>query len=337
MSEIIGLDIAKSVFQAHGVDAEGQPDLKRRLSRAEVLPFFQSLPPALVGMEACATSHHWAREIANCGHDVRLIPPSYVKAYVKRDKSDLKDAEAICEAVGRPTMRFATVKTIEQQGLQSLHRTRQHLLDQCQSTLVALRALMAEFGLVEARGRRGASSLLAAAKTCSELTGSGSASFAFKQLEDQYAHTKARLVEVAAELQRWHSASQLSRRLATIPGVGYLCASALTIPLAEPSRFNSGRAFASYLGLVPKQRSSGSVVRLGRISKAGDRHLRSMLVMGGISCLRYGGTGRGPYATWITQLRERRPGRVVAVAVANRNARIAWALAARGGEFVEPA
>jgi transposase len=336
MSEIIGLDIAKSIFQAHGVDAEGRPDLKRRLSRAEVLPFFQSLPPALVGMEACATSHHWAREIASCGHDVRLIPPSYVKAYVKRDKSDLKDAEAICEAVGRPTMRFAKAKTIEQQGLQSLHRTRQHLLDQCQSTLIALRALMAEFGLVEARGRRGASTLLAAARTLSELTDGGSASLAFKQLADQHSHTKARVDDVTSAIQRWHDASQLSQRLATIPGVGFLCASALTIPLAEPGRFTSGRAFAAYLGLVPKQRSSGGVVRLGRISKAGDRHLRSMLVMGSISCLRHGRSESGPYATWIKQLRERRPGRVVAVALANRNARIAWALAARGGEFVQP-
>jgi transposase len=324
----IGLDIAKRVFQAHGVDAAGRAVLRRRLGRSEVLDFFRALPPCLVGIEACGTAHHWAREIRALGHEARLIPAAYVKPYVKRGKTDAADAEAICEAVSRPTMRFVPIKTPEQQAVLVLHRTRDLLVRQRTMLVNALRGHMAEFGIVVRQGVGGVGELLAALRA-QEPTGLPLlAQEALLGLAAEIGAVEQRAEEIEAAILAWHKGNEASRRLATVPGIGPITASAIVATVGEVSNFASARHFAAWMGLVPKQNSTGGKPRQGGISKAGDRTLRRLLVLGASSVIRH--TRIKARKGWLADLIKRRPTLVAAVAQANKTARIVWALLARG-------
>jgi len=266
----VGLDIAKSVFQVHGVDAQGNVVLRRQLKRRYVLPFFQTLPPCLVGIEACATSHYWSRELQALGHKVRLMPPAYVKPYVKRQKKDATDAEAICEAVGRPNMRFVETKTPEQQGCLTIHRTRHLFIRQQTSVINAIRAHLAEFGIVAPVGRRGVDQLLAVVADPSDKRLPEVVRSCVAALGAQLQMLKAQILEFDRMIRAWHRSSETSKRLDAIPGVGPALATALVASVADPKAFRSGRDFSAWIGLVPRQSSSGGKDKLGSISKQGD-------------------------------------------------------------------
>jgi transposase len=332
----IGLDLAKTIFQVHGVDAAGQVAVKKKLRRSEVLSFFRSLPPCLVGMEACATAHHWARELSALGHEVRLMPPSYVKAYVRRQKNDAADAEAICEAVTRPTMRFVPVKSIERQAVLVLHRTRELLVRQRTMLINAIRGHCAEFGIIAPQGAQRAGDLVEHLRQAEGGAVPDLARPALLMLADQLGALGAQIHALERRLLVWHRQDQASQRLATIPGVGIITATALAASVPDPRLFRSGREFAAFLGLVPRQSSSGGKDRLGRISKMGDGYLRKLLVVGATSVIRRARTGALAAAPWIRSLLERRPARVVTVAMANKTARIAWAVLARGDVYRAP-
>lgn len=333
----IGLDLAKNIFQVHGVDAAGQVAVKKKLRRSEVLALFKSLAPCLVGMEACATAHYWAREITALGHQVRLMPPSYVKAYVRRQKNDAADAEAICEAVTRPTMRFVPVKSAERQAVLVLHRTRELLVRQRTMLINAIRGHCAEFGIIAPQGARRAGDLVEQLRQTEDGAVPDLARSALLMLADQLDALAAQIHALERRLLAWHRQDQASQRLATIPGVGIITATALAASVTDPSLFRSGREFAAFLGLVPRQNSSGGKDRLGRISKMGDGYLRKLLVVGATSVIRRARTGALAAAPWIRSLLERRPARVVTVAMANKTARIAWAVLARGDVYRAPA
>ena len=326
----IGLDLAKSVFQVHGVDDAGQVAVRKKLRRAEVLRFFGSLPPCLVGMEACATAHYWARELAGLGHQVRLMPPSYVKAYVRRQKNDAADAEAICEAVTRPTMRFVPMKSADRQGVLVLHRTRELLVRQRTMLINAIRGHCAEFGIVAPQGARRVSELVDELRRRDVQLLPELARSALLKLADQLDSLAVEIHALERRLLAWHQQDHASQRLATIPGVGIITATALSATIVDPAAFQSGREFAAFLGLVPRQNSSGGKDRLGRISKKGDGYLRKLLVVGATSVIRRARTGAMAAGAWIRSLLERKPARVVTVAMANKTARIAWAVLRRG-------
>ena len=332
----IGLDIAKSVFQVHGIDAEGTVILRRQLKRRYVLVFFQKLPPCLVGIEACASSHYWSRELKALGHAVRLMPPAYVKPYVKRQKNDATDAEAICEAVRRPTMRFVETKTPEQQSCLMLHRTRHLFIRQQTAVVNAIRAHLAEFGIVAPVGRRGVEELLNVVADASDERLPEVARACLAALGDQLRVLKAQVLKFDRMITVWHQSNEMSKRLDELPGVGPALATALVASVADPKAFRSGRNFSAWIGLVPKQSSSGGKQRLGSISKQGDRYLRSLFTAGALAVIRYAkihGTGHRP---WLTALLARRSTKVAAVALANKIARMAWAMMARGERYREP-
>lgn len=331
----VGLDLAKSVFQVHGVDAEGVVTIKKKLRRSELLKFFEALKPCLVGMEACATAHYWARELSALGHDARLMPASYVKAYLRRQKNDAADAEAICEAVARPTMRFVPIKSAERQSVLVLHRTRELLIRQRTMLINAIRAHCAEFGMVVARGAIRVNELVEQVRRGEALP--KLARSTVLMLGDQLDGLAAQINAVDRQILIWHRQDRTSQRLATIPGVGIISATALSASIPEPKLFRSGREFAAFLGLVPRQNSSGGKDKLGRISKMGDGYLRKLLVVGATSVIRRARTSTSPTASWIQTLLQRRPARVVTVAMANKNARIAWAVLARGEIYREAA
>ena len=324
---VVGLDLAKRVFQVHAIGASGAEVAKRKLRRSEVLPFFSSLPPCLVGMEACASAHHWGRELLALGHEVRLMPPAYVKPYVKRGKTDAADAEAICEAVTRPTMRFVAVKSREQQGVLMLHKTRDLLVRQRTALINALRAHLAEFGVVAATGPGGVkvlTKLLHEARD--ELP--AHARTALTSLVAQLDKLAAEIEQLEAEIMAWHRSDDTSRRLATIPGIGPITASAIAASVPDPTQFRSGRQFAAWLGLTPRPNSSGGKERLGGISKQGDGYLRRLLVVGATAVVRM--VRRDPrHQPWLASLLERKTVRVATVGLANKTARIAWAVMTR--------
>ena len=332
----IGLDLAKRIFQVHGVDETDKVIVRKTLRRSQVLPFFTKLPPCLVGIEACGTSHHWARELSRLGHEVRLMPPAYVKPYVKRGKTDANDAEAICEAVSRPTMRFVPVKSPEQQAALALHRTRDLMVKQRTQLVNMIRGLLAEFGIETARGLHHALAL------AERLAGGHApevpqlAQRVVLGLAQQIGTLQAQLTRLEKELLAWHRSSELSQRLATIPGVGVISATALAASVTDPQRFRSGRQFAASLGLTPLQNSSGGKERMGRISRMGDRYLRRLLVIGMTSLVRRARAKPSSVDPRISRMLERRPARVVTVAAANRTARIAWAIMAKGGVYQKP-
>ncbi len=329
----IGLDIAKSVFQVHGVDAEGNVMLRRQLKRRYVLAFFQKLPPCLVGIEACASSHHWARALHALGHTVRLMPPAYVKPYVKRHKSDAVDAEAICEAVTRANMRFVVIKTPEQQSCLTLHRTRHLFIRQQTSVINAIRARLAEFGIVAPVGRNGIEQLLGVVADVNDQRLPEVARACVAALGAHLRALKVQILEFDRMIRAWHRSSEASRRLDDIPGVGPALATALVASVADPKAFRSGRDFSAWIGLVPTQHSSGGKDRLGSISKRGDRYLRSLFVAGALAVIRYAKIYGTKHRPWLTALLARRPTKVAAIALANKIARTAWAMMARGERY----
>jgi transposase len=332
----IGLDLAKNVFQVHAINGVGEVVVRKTLRRAQVLRFFERLAPCLVGIEACGTSHYWAREIIKFGHDVRLMPPAYVKPYVKRGKSDASDAEAICEAVSRPTMRYVAIKSCEQQAALTVHRTRDLLVKQRTQLVNMIRGLLAEFGIEIRRGITHALSL-AERIVAGEMPGIPAlAAKMIASLAGQILDLQARLREIERELLAWHRSSDIARRLATIPGVGTICATAFAASVTDPHQFRSGRQFAAWLGLTPLQHSSGGKERLGRISKMGDKYLRRLLVVGMTSLVRRAKYKPEAVDRWLAGLLSRKPARVVTVALANKAARVIWAIMARGGIYRAP-
>jgi transposase len=332
----IGLDIAKNVFQVHGIDAAEKVIVRKKLRRGQVMKFFAAMPPCLVGIEACATAHHWARELTKLGHEVRLMPAKDVKAYVKRNKNDAADAEAICEAVRRPTMRFVRAESAEQQGRLMQHRTRDLLLRQQTQVINALRAHFAELGIVAAQGREGLKQLLTiiADENDARLLIDARASLIVLAAQLQALQTMIGSIEKRLIVQ--HRANEASKRLESVPGIGLIGASAIAATITDPNAFRSGRDFAAWIGLVPRQDSTGGKQKLGPISKQGDRYLRRILVVGAHSVLRRAKQNPEKYP-WLTQLLARRPFKVVAIALANKIARVAWALLARGGTYRVPA
>jgi transposase len=332
----IGLDIAKSVFQVHGVDADGQLVIRRQLKRRYVLAFFEKLPPCLIGIEACATSHYWARELQALGHRVRLMPPAYVRPYVKRQKNDASDAEAICEAVTRPNMRFVEIKTVEQQSCMVLHRTRHLFIRQQTSVINAIRAHLAEFGIVASVGRNGVDQLLNVIADTKDKRIPEVARACLAALGTQLQALKAQILEFDRQIRAWHRSNETSKRLDAIPGVGPALATALVASIADPKAFRSGRDFSAWIGLVPKQHSSGGKDRLGSISKQGDRYLRSLFTTGALAVIRYAKIHGTKHRPWLTALLARRPTKVAAIALANKLARMAWAMMAKGERYKEP-
>jgi transposase len=331
----IGLDIAKSVFQVHGIDGEGQVVVQKRLTRRKLLPFFEGLSPCLVGLEACAAAHHWGRELSKLGHDVRLMPPSYVKPYVKRQKNDAADAEAICEAVQRPTMRFVEIKSRDQQSVMTLHRVRLLLIRQRVQLSNAIRGHMAEYGLVAAVGRNGLAQLIAIIGDHDDERIPEVARASLAVLVAQLNLVNERILEMDRRVRTSARSTEVSRRLMEVPGVGPLLASAIVATVPDPGAFKSGRSLAAWIGLVPRQNSSGGKDRLGSITKKGDQYLRQLLVAGALAVIRYA-QRYGTRRPWLVQLLARRKTKIAAVALANKMARMIWAMMMSGERFREP-
>jgi transposase len=333
----IGLDLAKNVFQVHGVDEHGKAVLRKTLKRNQVLTFFANLPACLIGMEACAGAHYWARELIQLGHTVKLIAPQFVKPYVKGNKNDANDAQAICEAVGRPTMRFVPVKSVEQQDLQALHRVRSNLVKERTAKVNQARGLLGEYGIVIGQGvahvRRRLSEILEDAEN--GLTSQAREMFA--DLGEQIMKLDEQVRTYQAKIEQICQASAACRKLTQVNGIGPLTATALVAALADGSAFDQARQVPAWLGLTPKQDSSGGKAKLLGISKRGDSYLRTLLIHGGRAVVKAAQGKDDAQSRWINELVRRRNKNIAAVAVANKNARIAWALLTRAEAYREPA
>jgi transposase len=327
----IGLDTSKNLFQLHGVDEGEQVVLRRQVTRAGLLRFFEALPPTLVGMEACGGSHHWARELKELGHDPRLMAPEYAKAYRKRNKNDAADAEAICEAMSRPTMRFVRPKTVEQQAAQMLAGVRDQLVRRRTQICNQIRGYAMEFGLVVAQGLCRIEVLLAEIAASETLPQLAKELFALQGRE--LAQLQATLKEVESKLMAWHRQSEVSRRLVAIPGIGPIGATMMAMKVSQPEDFRSGRKFAAWLGLTPKDHSTAGKTRLGVITKAGDPGLRSVLVAGAMAVIQQASRGRSKPSPWLAELLKRKAPKEAAVALANKMARTAWKLMVSGEKY----
>lgn len=328
----VGLDLAKTVFQVHGIAEEGDVIVRRALRRSQVLDFFRTLQPCLVGMEACGSAHYWAREIQALGHTVRMMPPAYVKAYVKRNKTDAADAEAICEAVTRPTMRFVPAKTQDEQAAGMVLKTRDLLIRQRTQAINALRAHLAELGIVRATGLVGIISLAAIVRDDSDLRLPGAARMALEELVEQIEAVTGRIERLDRKILEAVRKDDSARRLTAIPGVGPIIAATVRAVVPDPAGFRTGRDFAAWIGLTPRAHSSGGRERIGSISKRGNQQLRTLLVSGATSILKLARRGLQP-SQWIAAMMLRRPFKVIAVALANKIARIIWALLVRGDSY----
>ncbi|MCU4160802.1 IS110 family transposase [Acidiphilium sp. AL] len=331
----IGLDLAKNIFQVHGVAADGRVIVRRQLRRADMRPFFSKLPACLIGMEACSSAHYWGRELVAMGHTVKMMPPAYVKPYVKRGKTDAADAAAICEAVTRPTMRFVPIKTAEQQAVLTLHKVRELLVRQKVMLTNAMRAHLGEFGMVASQGPGGMTQLFEMFRTCGDAL-PAFAHAALNGIIAQIESAEQQIKAIEIKIMAWHRGNEQSLRLAGIPGIGPITASAIAASVPDANVFRSGRCFAAWLGLTPRAHSSGGKERALGISKQGDGYLRRLLVLGATAVLRYA-RQTNPSRTWATRLLERKRPKVVAVALANKNARIAWVLMSRDENYVAPA
>jgi transposase len=327
----IGIDTSKHVFQLHGVNAAEESVVRKKLRRQEMITFFTKLPPTVIGIEACGGSHHWARLLQGLGHTVKMLPPQFVKPYVKRGKNDAADAEALCEAMSRPTMRFVPVKTCEQQAALMLVGLRDRLIRQRTQLANAIRGYAAEFGLVAAKGLVKIEPLLK--RIQEEDTLPALARELFEIHAREYTQLQAQLEEVEDKLMAWHRADECSRRLARIPGVGPIGASMLVMKTPTPEAFRSARHFAAWLGLTPKDHSTAGRVRLGVITRAGDEALRSVLVVGATAVIRHAQRSQAAGAPWLIALLKRKPPKLVAVALANKIARIAWKLMVSGEHY----
>ncbi len=317
-------------FQVHGVDAGGKVAIRRKLRRSDVISFFKSLPPCLVGIEACATAHDYAGELIALGQEVRLMPPSYIKAYVKRNKNDAADAEAIYEAVTRPPMRFVPVKDADQQSILMLHRVRSLLIRQRTMLVNALRAHISEFGIIAPQGLRHVADLTKLVAHQRERL-PALARPILQIVVDQLNETNAQIRNIEARLTKWHRESPVSQLMATIQGVGIMGASAIVSTVADPSLFKSGREFAAWLGMTPRQNCSGGKDKLGRTSKRGDKYIRSLLIAGAVAVLRHARNRPTRDGEWVRALLARKPTKVAAVALANKTARIVWAVMVLSG------
>jgi len=328
----IGLDLAKNVFQVHGVNERGKAVLRKQLKRDQVAPFFANLPPCLIGIEACASAHHWARKLQALGHTVRLMAPQFVKPYVKSNKNDAADAEAICEAVSRPSMRFVPVKNVEQQSVLSLHRVRQGFVKARTAQANQIRGLLGEYGLVVPRGVAYIAQRVPALIEDAENELPGSFRLLIQRLLEHLKVLQQQVDEIEAQIKAWHRASEASQRLEKVPGIGPLTATALVASVGDAKNFDNGRQFAAWLGVVPRQHSSGGKPTLLGMSKRGDAYLRTMLIHGARSVI-YRATQRADADSWLVKLTTRRNKNVAAVAMANKTARTVWALLAHGREF----
>lgn len=324
----VGVDLAKNVIQVHGVDADDKVVVRRQLRRKQFLSFFEARPRCLIGMEACSGAHHWGRRLQEMGHEVRLMPPSYVKPYVKRGKTDAADAEAICEAVTRPSMRFVPVKSEADSAALILHRARDFLVGQVTQTGNAIRAHMAEFGIVTAKGSKRLADLAEELDTLPEA-----ARLPLRALFDQLAETQARIDRLTDEIEEVHRQNDVSRRLASIPGVGVLTATAIAATTPDVGNFSSARDYAAWLGLTPKQHSTGGKPRSGGISKMGNRYIRRLLYLGAMAQIMVRRRSRHPGTDWLSRKLATKETRVVAIALANRMARTIYALLRDGTSY----
>jgi transposase len=327
----IGVDTSKSVFVLHGVDEAEQPVLRKKLRRKQMHEFFAKLEPTRVGMEACGSAHYWARELQASGHQVVLLPPQYVKPYVKRSKNDAADAEAICEAMSRPTMRFVPVKTAEQQAALMLAGTRDALIRRRTQLTNMIRGYAAEFGLTAAKGLDKIEPLLARIAAEAKLPGLAKELFATHAKE--YARLKAEIQKIEAKLMAWHKHNDLSRRLVEIPGIGPIGAVLAAMKVPNPRAFRCGRDFSAWMGLTPKDHSTAGKTRLGVITRAGDEALRCVLVSGATAVIRHAKRGNGRPSPWLLELLKRKPAKLAAIALANKNARVVWKLMVSGERY----
>jgi transposase len=332
----IGLDIAKSVFQAHGADSDGRQLFSRRITRGKLLEFFAAQPRCLVAMEACGGAHHWARELMNMGHQVRLIPPAYVKPFVKRQKNDAADAEAICEAVQRPNMRFVAVKSEEQQASALVFRTRDLLVKQRTQTINAIRGHLAEYGWVAPRGASWVAFLGEQIDDELGATLPQAAREMFRIQLGMLEQLNLRVAHLDKEIARRAREDEVARRLMTIPGIGPIAATAIAALAPAAEIFRRGRDFAAWLGLTPKQKSTGGKTRLGRISKMGDRTIRRLLIIGASTVVKYASLRGAPEGSWLAGMLARKPRMLISVAQANKTARIVWAVLIKKEDYRAP-